>query len=93
MMYSIAPIYGLDQTVEYEQVEYNGFEVLACKTPEGYVLERLYSTNPKIFLEQICNQANYLKMPLSNKLVNDIIIDVCIKTHIYFLFIENKENK
>lgn len=50
MMYSIAPIYGLDQTVEYEQVEYNGFEVLACKTPEGYVLERLYSTNPQDFL-------------------------------------------
>lgn len=50
MMYSIAPIYGLDLPVEYEQIEYNGFEVLACKTPEGYVLERLYSTNPQDFL-------------------------------------------
>lgn len=49
-MYSIAPIYGLDLPVEYEQIEYNGFEVLACKTPEGYVLERLYSTNPQDFL-------------------------------------------
>lgn len=50
MIYSIAPIYGLDHLVEYEQIEYNGFEVLACKTPEGYVLERLYSTNPHDFL-------------------------------------------
>lgn len=50
MMYSIAPIYGLDLPVEYEQIEYNGIEVLACKTAEGYILERIYSTNPQDFL-------------------------------------------
>lgn len=50
MMYSVIPIYGLDLPVEYEQIEYNGFEILACKTPEGYVLERLYSTKPQDFL-------------------------------------------
>lgn len=50
MMYSIAPIYGLDLPVEYVQIEYAGFEVLACKTTEGYILERIYSTNPRDYL-------------------------------------------
>lgn len=50
MMYSVAPIYGLESPVEYVQVEYQGFEVLACKTEAGYVLERVYSTNPQDFL-------------------------------------------
>lgn len=50
MMYSIAPVYGLELPVEYVQVEYNGFEVLACKTEGGYILERVYSTNPQDFL-------------------------------------------
>lgn len=52
MMYSIAPVYGLELPVEYEQIEYNGFEVLACKTPQGYILERLYSTDPQDFLRE-----------------------------------------
>ena len=52
MMYSVAPIYGLDEPVEYVEVNYNGMEVLACKTPEGYVLERIYSTDPKDYLNQ-----------------------------------------
>lgn len=50
MMYSIAPIYGLELPVEYEMLEYNGIEVLACKTSQGYILERIYSTNPQDFL-------------------------------------------
>jgi len=49
-MYSIAPIYGLDLPVEYEQIIYKGIEVLACKTADGYILERIYSTNPQDFL-------------------------------------------
>ncbi|MBP3886299.1 MAG: hypothetical protein J6F30_01400 [Cellulosilyticum sp.] len=52
MMYSIAPIYGLETPVEYVQVEYEGFEVLACKTETGYILERVYSTNPQDFLRE-----------------------------------------
>ena len=50
MMYSIAPVYGMELPVEYVQVEYAGFEVLACKTDAGYILERVYSTNPQDFL-------------------------------------------
>lgn len=49
MMYSIAPIYGLDEPLEYVELNYNGIDILACKTPEGYVLERIYSTDPKDF--------------------------------------------
>ena len=55
MMYSVAPIYGLDEIIEYQEIEYNGYHVLACKTPEGYILERVYSTNPQDFLrEDLC---------------------------------------
>ena len=50
MMYSIAPIYGLETPVEYVQAEYEGIEVLAVKTPDGYMLERLFSTDPKDYL-------------------------------------------
>ena len=50
MMYSIAPIYGLESPVEYVQAEYEGIEVLAIKTPDGYMLERLFSTDPKDYL-------------------------------------------
>lgn len=52
MMYSVAPIYGLDQPLEYVELNYNGMDVLACKTPEGYILERIYSTDPKDFLNE-----------------------------------------
>ena len=51
MMYSIAPIYGLESPSEYVQLEYQGLEVLACKTEEGYRLERIFSTNPDDFLK------------------------------------------
>lgn len=64
MMYSIAPIYGLDTPVEYEQIEYNGFEVLALKTPEGYLLERLYSTNPNDYLNPLLQPGNLLEKAL-----------------------------
>lgn len=51
MMYSIAPVYGLETPVEYVALTYEGLEVLACKTPDGYVLERIYSTDPKDYMK------------------------------------------
>lgn len=51
MMYSVGTIYGLDEVIEYVELEYNGYQVLACKVPDGYRLERIYSTNPKDFLK------------------------------------------
>lgn len=50
MMYSVAPIVGLELPVEYAQLEYGGIEVLAYKSDLGYILERVYSTNPNDFL-------------------------------------------
>ncbi len=50
MYYSVAPIYGIDEDVVYEEIEYAGYHVLACKTESGYVLERVYSTDPQDFL-------------------------------------------
>lgn len=50
MMYSVAPIYGLELPAEYVQLEYAGIEVMACKSSEGYILERIYSTNPQDYL-------------------------------------------
>ncbi|PHV70645.1 hypothetical protein CS063_08920 [Sporanaerobium hydrogeniformans] len=50
--YSIAPLYGLDEPVEYVEIDYEGYRLLACKTQDGYVVERLYSTNPKDYLKQ-----------------------------------------
>lgn len=52
MMYSVAPVYGLDDIVEYVEINYNGYDVLACKTSQGYKLERVYSTNPRDFLNE-----------------------------------------
>lgn len=55
MMYSVAPIYGLEEKVEYEELEYNGYHVLASKREGVYTLERIYSTNPQDFLnEALC---------------------------------------
>lgn len=51
MQYSILPIQGLENPVEYCEIEYDGYLVLACKTPEGYRLQQLYSTNPSDFLK------------------------------------------
>ncbi len=46
MFYSVEPVYGLDQPVEYVEMDYEGQTVLASKTPEGYRLERIYSIDP-----------------------------------------------
>lgn len=50
-MYSVAPVYGLDEPTQYVELNYDGIDILACKTIEGYVVERIYSTNPNDFLK------------------------------------------
>lgn len=64
MMYSIAPIYGLEEPIEYVELEYNGLSVLACKTSEGYVLERIYSTDPKDFMSDVLKPGKILENAL-----------------------------
>ena len=61
MMYSIAPIMGLDTPVEYVQLEYQGYEVLAYRSPEGYILERLITTDPKAYLNSALQPGNLLE--------------------------------
>lgn len=69
IQYSVLPIYTEEQEVAYEQIEYNGYSVLACKTPQGYILERIYSTNPADFLDTTMQPGSLLE----NRLINRII--------------------
>lgn len=69
IQYSILQVYTPEEEVVYEQIEYNGYNVLACKTPEGYVLERIYSTNPSDFLDSHMQPGAILE----NRLINRII--------------------
>ncbi len=66
MYYSILPITQPDpQTLQYVEMEYNGIQVLACQTEEGYVLERIYSSDPKDFINLM--PGDYLEEHLINK--------------------------
>lgn len=49
--YAILPIYQPEEEAPvYEELNYKGNQVLACKTENGYVLERIYSTNPQDYM-------------------------------------------
>ena len=50
MYYSILDVYEYGEVPEYVELDYKGFHVLALKTEYGFILERLFSTNPKAFL-------------------------------------------
>jgi hypothetical protein len=52
----------------YEEINYLGYTVLAVKEETGYILERLYSTNPQDFL----NKALLPGTLLSNSLITKI---------------------
>lgn len=69
IQYSILPIYIPEEELAYEQIEYNGYNVLACKTAQGYILERIYSTNPSDFLNSTMQPGTLLE----NRLINRII--------------------
>lgn len=69
IQYSIMPVYTPEEELVYEQIEYNGYNVLACKTAQGYVLERIYSTNPIDFLDSTLQPGTLLE----NRLINRII--------------------
>ena len=68
--YSILPIYvPADPAPIYEEIVYKGFHVLACKTENGYTLERVYSTNPKDFMNEDLMPGVILENSLINKIV------------------------
>lgn len=70
MHYSILPIFvPEEQEPLYEAIDYKGYQVLACKTETGYVLERVYSTNPKDFLNPELTPGSVLENSFVNKII------------------------
>ena len=69
MLYSILPVYTEEEQLTYEQIEYKGQVVLACKTEQGYVLERIYSTDPGDYLDSDLQPG----VLLENRLINRIV--------------------
>ena len=68
--YSILPIYMPDEQVpEYEMLDYNGLQVLACKTENGYILDRIYSSNPSDILIDTLQPGTLLQNNLINKII------------------------
>ena len=68
--YSILPIYmPEEQAPEYEMLDYNGLQVLACKTENGYILDRIYSSNPNDFLIDTLQPGTSLQNNLINKII------------------------
>ena len=68
MHYSILPIYTPpEQPAVYLELEYEGKHVLACQTESGYILERIYSTDPQDYINLL--PGTRLEEALINKIV------------------------
>lgn len=68
--YSILPIYTPpERAAEYVELQYNGHHVLACATENGYVLERIYSTDPSDFAKADLTPGIILENNLINKII------------------------
>ena len=46
-----------------------GYEVVACKTEEGFILDRIFSTNPGDFLVDSLQPGTLLQNSLINKII------------------------
>ncbi|MGL4736852.1 MAG: YlzJ-like family protein [Cellulosilyticaceae bacterium] len=66
-LYSILPIATDEEVMRYEMLEYQGKQVLACVTPEGYVMERLYSSDPSDYLDNTLQPGILLENSLIKK--------------------------
>lgn len=68
--YSILPVYTPEEEACcYEVLDYDGHEVLACKTEYGYILDRIYSSNPSDFLIDSLQPGTLLQNSLINKII------------------------
>lgn len=67
MLYSILPVATDEEVATYETINYQGKQVLACVTPQGYVLERLYSTDPLDYLDNTLQPGTLLDNSLIKK--------------------------
>ncbi|MGL4344821.1 MAG: YlzJ-like family protein [Cellulosilyticaceae bacterium] len=66
-LYSILPVQETEEVANYEMLEYQGKQVLACVTEEGYVLERLYSSDPSDYLNNNLQPGSLLENSLIKK--------------------------
>lgn len=66
--YAIMPvIQDKEDDVKYETLLYKGYDILACQTEKGYILERLFSTDPGDFLIPDLQPGNVLENSLIKK--------------------------
>lgn len=69
MYYSILPVLQPEETVQYVELNYNGCDVLAVVTEEGYKMERLYSSDYTNFLDEKFMPGTLLDVRLINSTV------------------------
>ena len=68
--YAIQPIYiPPEASPDFHILDYMGYEVVACKTEEGFVLDRIFSTNPGDFLVDSLQPGTLLQNSLINKII------------------------
>lgn len=66
--YAIMPVYvPKEEPPIYEEVNYMGYDVLAYQSEAGYILERIYSTNPTDFLVPSLQPGTLLQNSLIKK--------------------------
>ncbi len=68
-LYSILPVTENPENIKYVQVDYNGHNVLAVVTEEGYQLERLYTDDYTNYMDESLMPGTVLE----NKFINKII--------------------
>ena len=67
MHYSVLPIdYSMDSNIEYEEITYKNQLVLTRIENNIQTIERIYSTNPKDFLDPKFQPGTILENPLIN---------------------------
>ncbi len=68
-LYSILPVTEDVEKVDYVQLDYNGHNVLAAVTPEGYKLERLVCEDYSNYLDEGLQPGSLL----DSRLINNIM--------------------
>lgn len=68
--YAIIPVYTPEEeSSDYRVLDYMGYEVIACHTEDGFILDRIVSTNPKDYLIESLQPGTLLQNSLINKII------------------------
>ncbi|MEF9960940.1 MAG: YlzJ-like family protein [Niameybacter sp.] len=68
--YAVQPVYmPPEANYDYHIVDYMGYEVVACHTEEGFILDRIFSSNPQDFLIDSLQPGTLLQNSLINKII------------------------